>query len=272
MKQLSLFQEYGPKSKKEIQRPDRLLDDYDTVIVSHSAGIDSMGALAWALKHFPKEKVLLLYCDTDLEPYESWPHLLKIHKHLGLRRPVVLCHPDGFFGILEKRKMWPNQKNRWCTAYLKTMVTESWIRQNRNVLGTRVLFPSGERRDDSPRRAKLPNLAYHPTHLKTKRVGDFTCHWHRPVLDNLKGEMFELSKKLGIPPHPCYSELPRCSCLACIFARNADINKNMIRYPEAMKRLVAAELRIGHTWKRDMSLNQLWNEVCEEGADEKLIV
>lgn len=272
MEQISLFPELAPKTKKPILYPERLLDNYDTVIASTSTGIDSTGTLAWALKHFPKEKVLLLHCDTDLEPFESLSILAKTSQHLGLRKPVVLRHPEGYFGILKRRMMFPDSKNRWCTSYLKTDLTAKWIRQNRALLGTKVLFLTGERRDESPRRAKFAPLIYHQTHLKTSRAGDFTCHWHRPVLDNLKGEMFEASKQLGIPPHPCYSELPRCSCIACFFARNADIKKNMLRYPEQMYKLVAEEMRIGHTWKRDTALKQLWDEVCEEGADERLIV
>ncbi len=41
--------------------------EYTSVIVSYSNGIDSTGALYWAVKNFPKEKIYLLYCDTGCE-------------------------------------------------------------------------------------------------------------------------------------------------------------------------------------------------------------
>lgn len=41
--------------------------EYSSVIVSYSDGIDSTGALYWAVQNFPKEKIYLLYCDTGCE-------------------------------------------------------------------------------------------------------------------------------------------------------------------------------------------------------------
>ena len=132
--------------------------------------------------------------------------------------PVLLQHPKGFLNLLlEERLKWPDMKNRWCTAYLKTGVTDKWIRANRELLGNKYLFVSGERRDESRGRAKLPEIEYHSTTLWTKRKGDFTCHWYRPCLDYEKGRMFEWGKKLHMEPHFCYGYLGRCSCMACMF-------------------------------------------------------
>lgn len=263
----SLFPEYD--------RPEiKLLSDYTTVIVSSSAGIDSTGgALYWALKNYPKESILVLHCDTDLEPIESWPHLVKMCQHLGLRYPVKITHPQGYFGILEQRMRFPDSRRRWCTAYLKSDLTEKWIRQNRLWLGKKVLFATGERWDESSRRSKLKHLTYHPTHLKTRRAGEFLCHWYRPALEYEKGKMFERSKELGIPPHDCYTQgLSRCSCIACFFSSNAEVMKNMRRHPEQFRRLIAAELKSGHTWKRDQSLKELWDWYCEDGVPENVTV
>ncbi len=41
--------------------------DYSSVIVSYSTGIDSTGALYWAMQNFAPEKIYLLYCDTGAE-------------------------------------------------------------------------------------------------------------------------------------------------------------------------------------------------------------
>ncbi len=60
-------------------------------------------------------------------------------------------------------------KNRWCTAYLKTGVTDKWIRANRELLGNKCLFISGERRDESKGRAKLPEIEYHNIMDEAKR-------------------------------------------------------------------------------------------------------
>jgi hypothetical protein len=167
--------------------------------------------------------------------------------------------------------MWPDTSNRWCTSYLKRDITESWIRANRSALGQRVLFLTGERRDESKRRAKLPSVQIHRTTLKTEKKGVFVCHWYRPVLDFEKGLMFEQGKRLGLDPHPCYEYLTRCSCVACILMPDRFALENMKRYPEKFRRLIQAELRYGHTWKQRTSLTQLWNTVCEDNPADVIV-
>ena len=123
--------------------------DYTSIIVSYSNGIDSTGALYWALKEFPKKKIYLLYCDTGFEYPENIQLFYQTAKFLGIK-PVLLQHPKGFLNLLlEERLKWPDMKNRWCTAYLKTGITDKWIRANRQILGSKCLFISGERRDES---------------------------------------------------------------------------------------------------------------------------
>ncbi|MCI8747942.1 MAG: phosphoadenosine phosphosulfate reductase family protein, partial [Lachnospiraceae bacterium] len=193
-------------ARTKIIPPEGLLGDleYTSVIVSYSNGIDSTGALYWAVKNFPKEKIYLLYCDTGCEYPENTALFYKTAEFIGVK-PILLADARGFLGLLlNERFKFPDMKNRWCTAYLKTAVTDKWIRQNRKQLGSRCLFVSGERRDESTGRAKLPELEYHSTTLKTKRVADFTCHWYRPCLDYEKGKMFEQGKELKLEPHPCY--------------------------------------------------------------------
>lgn len=241
----------------------KLFDSYTSVIVNFSTGIDSTGALRWALQNFSRETIWLLYCDTGLE-YEINDNLaVKAAQHLGVKY-VILRHPKGFIGILEERGRWPDSQNRWCTSYLKKDITEKWIRANRHLLGERCLFITGERRDESSRRAKLPEIQFHNTTLKTTRKGIFTCHWLRPVLNYEKGLMFEWGKKLGIPPHPCYEYLNRCSCFACVLMPSAHAAANMLRHPRYFHRLLQAEMRFGHKWKRDKGLVELWNETCED--------
>ncbi len=253
-KQLSIF-EPEPAVKP--------FGDYDSVIVNYSTGIDSTGALAWALQNFAPEKIWVVNCDTGME-YDINDSLVEITARKLSLKYVILKHPLGFLGLLEHRGMWPDSQNRWCTAYLKRDITDKWIRQNREKLGQRVLFLTGERRDESPRRAKLPEWEEHRTTLKTDRKGIFTCHWHRPVLDEEKGKMFEVGRKLRLDPHPCYEYVGRCSCVACIFMPDRYAAENMKRHPAIFHQLIQAELKHMHTWKKGVSLAELWNETCEE--------
>lgn len=235
---------------------------YTSVIVSYSNGIDSTGALYWAMQNFSPEMIYLLYCDTGVEYPINDALFYKTAAMLKLK-PVLLREPRGFIGLLEERQKFPDSKNRWCTAYLKTGITDKWIRANRSRLGEKVLFISGERRDESRGRALLPEFEYHSTTLKTERKGRFECHWHRPVLDYEKGKMFEFGKLLGLEAHPCYGYIDRCSCMLCVFAKDAKIQENMKRYPQEFQRYIEIEQRIGHTWKAKKALAELWEECMD---------
>ncbi len=63
--------------------------DYISVIVSYSNGIDSTGALYWALQEFPKEKVFLLYCDTGFEYPENIRMFYKTAALIGCQACAV---------------------------------------------------------------------------------------------------------------------------------------------------------------------------------------
>ena len=179
-------------------------------------------------------------------------------------KPILLKpEKDFLYLLLEERKKFPDSKNRWCTAYLKTALNDHWIRTHRNILGEKCLFISGERRGESRGRAKLPECEYHSTTLKTERKGKFECHWLRPVLDYEKGKMFEWGKALGIPPHPCYEYIGRCSCMFCMFMPDRHAAENMKRYPELAAEYVRAEMQIQHTWKKSKSLQSVFNECMD---------
>lgn len=261
-------------ARTKIIPPAGLLSDleYTSVIVNYSNGIDSTGTLYWALKNFPKEKIILIYCDTGCEYPENVSLFYKTAAFLKIK-PVLLADPRGFLGLLlNERLRFPDMKHRWCTGYLKTMVTDKWIRHHREQLGAKCLFLSGERRDESIGREKLPELEYHSTTLKTKRVADFTCHWYRPCLDYEKGKMFERGRELHLEPHPCYEYIGRCSCMFCVLMPDRHAAENIKRYPEIAAAYVRAEMQINHRWKQAKSLQSVYNECLDIGdIDEDLL-
>lgn len=247
--------------------------EYSSVIVSFSTGIDSTGALYWAVRNFPRRKIYLLYCDTGCEYPENEALFYRTAAAMGVI-PVLLKEARGYLGLLlNERHKFPDARNRWCTSYLKTAVTDKWIRRNRGVLGTKCLFVSGERRDESPARAGLPELEYHSTTLKTQRAGSFICHWYRPCLELEKGKMFEQGRQLGLEPHPCYGYVGRCSCMFCMFMPDRHAAENMKRYPGIAEKWVRAEMKVGHRWKNVKSLQEIFNECMDiDDIDEGLLL
>lgn len=266
----------------ETKQAEQLLPlfEYTSCIVSFSTGIDSTGALYWALTHLDRRKTrfFLLYCDTGME-YDLNIKLFYKTAEKFQMNPVYLKSPDTFMELLMRRQKWPDMKNRWCTAYLKTGMSDKWIRANRTLLGEKCLFITGERREESPRRARIPDVEIHKTTLKTERKGKFLCHWFRPCLPYDKPTMFEMGAELRIHPHPCYEFCSRCSCMFCVFMSNDHALANMLQYPEKALEWVEAEKQIGHTWKQKTPLSKLWeqaNEIwekdCEDVSETQIII
>lgn len=256
------------------------LQEYTSAIVSYSTGIDSTGALHWALTHLDRTKtrLFLLYCDTGMEYDLNQSLFMMTAEKFGMT-PVFLKSKESFMDLLLKRQKWPDMKVRWCTSYLKTSMSDQWIRRNRSSLGERCLFITGERKEESPRRAKLPQVELHKTTLKTERKGKFLCHWFRPCLPYSKDVMFEMGRKLKLDPHPCYEFCSRCSCMFCVFMSNQHALANMLHYPEKAIEWVEAEKKIGHTWKQKTPLSDLWDQAnaiwdkeCEDVSESQIII
>lgn len=93
-------------ARTKIVPTEGLLSDleYTSVIVSYSNGIDSTGALYWAVKNFPKEKIYLLYCDTGCEYPENVALFYKVAAFMGVK-PVLLSDTRGFLGLLLNERL-----------------------------------------------------------------------------------------------------------------------------------------------------------------------
>lgn len=87
------------------------LNEYTSAIVSYSTGIDSTGALYWALSYLDSKKtrLFLLYCDTGME-YDINIRLFFETAEKFNMTPVLVKNNEDFMDILKKRKMWPDQK------------------------------------------------------------------------------------------------------------------------------------------------------------------
>jgi 3'-phosphoadenosine 5'-phosphosulfate sulfotransferase (PAPS reductase)/FAD synthetase len=125
--------------------------------------------------------------------------------------------PSAETGQLSTRHKWPaktaNLNTRWCTAYLKIDVAARALNSIPEFMGKRILFVTGERREESPARAKYPESELHRTNSKRKLVH----HW-RPVIDWKEQQVWDIIEKHHIIPHPAYFlGFPRLSCRSCIF-------------------------------------------------------
>jgi len=133
------------------------------------------------------------------------------------RNGILQKFPSSPNGIKSTRFKWPAKtaslNTRFCTSSLKIDVAARAINNMPDLVGKRILFVTGERREESTARAKYHESELHRTNSNKKLVH----HW-RPVIDWKEEAVWDIIKKHKIVPHPAYYlGFPRLSCRSCIF-------------------------------------------------------
>jgi 3'-phosphoadenosine 5'-phosphosulfate sulfotransferase (PAPS reductase)/FAD synthetase len=198
------------------------------------------------------------------------------------REARLLMQVASVLDLVRWRKRWPSLEVRFCTSYFKRDNFNRWARANRALLGAHPIIALGERWRESRGRAKLPVL-------RPRSGLEWMLEW-RPVLALRRIEVFRKMRAYGIEPHYCYKAQgmteeemyerdveggPRMSCVMC-FLKSADQLRASAQAESArpiFERSIALEREIGHTLKRDESLEQMivgveghhifWDEIQE---------
>jgi 3'-phosphoadenosine 5'-phosphosulfate sulfotransferase (PAPS reductase)/FAD synthetase len=104
---------------------------------------------------------------------------------------------------------------RWCSAYLKIDVAARAITNDPALKSAKILFVTGERREESPNRATYAEIETHRTNTKKR-----TVHQWRSVIDWTESDVWSIIERYKINAHPCYQlGFGRCSCMSCIFGK-----------------------------------------------------
>lgn len=201
----------------------------------------------------PREKIVLMHQHVDGEPgdppFMDWPctaaycwavakalrvRLLFQWRHGGFRRemlkenakiaPVSFELYDGGIGTsggvrgkISTRRLFPqvtaDLSKRWCSPALKIDVCDQAITNDPRFNRSKLLFLTGERRQESSARSKYAEMEQHRKHTDFRHVD----HW-RMILDWHEKQVWKVIEDYGIVPHPAYYlGWGRVSCLACIF-------------------------------------------------------
>ncbi len=119
---------------------------------------------------------------------------------------------------------------RWCSSSLKIDVCAIALRNDPRFEGkkAKTLFVSGERAEESPNRAKYPQVEIHRADPRKSRkssskgrVNRHIDHW-RPILNWREVQVWNIIRKFRVNPHPAYRlGWSRVSCMLCIFGSPA---------------------------------------------------
>jgi 3'-phosphoadenosine 5'-phosphosulfate sulfotransferase (PAPS reductase)/FAD synthetase len=164
---------------------------------------------------------------TGLRLLFQWRHggfHRELLKQDAMIAPVSFEYLDGGIGTaggvrgkVSTRRLFPqvtaDLSKRWCSPSLKIDVASIAINNEPRFRGKRILFLSGERRQESAARSRYAEMEQHRTHTKSRHVD----HW-RMVIDRTEEEVWSIMREFHVMPHPAYRlGWGRVSCLACIF-------------------------------------------------------
>jgi 3'-phosphoadenosine 5'-phosphosulfate sulfotransferase (PAPS reductase)/FAD synthetase len=163
----------------------------------------------------------------------------------------------GVKGKISTRRMFPqvtaDLSKRWCSSTLKIDVAAIAINNDPAFKGKKILFLTGERRQESAARSKYAEMEQHRTHSNKRHVD----HW-RMVIDWTEEQVWNIMQEFNVIPHPAYRlGWGRVSCMACIFGladQWASVRKIA---PELFAKIGHYEADFGKTIHQGKTVTQL---------------
>jgi 3'-phosphoadenosine 5'-phosphosulfate sulfotransferase (PAPS reductase)/FAD synthetase len=245
------------------------LRDYDVILINTSAGKDSQAMLdyiaAKAKEEGVMDRLVAVHCDLGRVEWQGTRELAEAQaKHYGIRFEVVKKNGGDLLEGIEKRGMWPSSQARYCTsdykrAPVRTLMTRlveenGWENGHPRI---RILNCMGLRADESPARSKREAFRHDDAASnKTKRDVD---EW-LPIHSWSEREVWKRIYDSGVPHHKAYDlGMKRLSCVFCVFAPRKALLIAGAHNPELLADYVAAEQRMGHTFRVDQSLVEIQN-------------
>lgn len=231
------------------------LSFYDLIIVSMSGGKDSIASLLHLIeKGVDMSKVELWHnlVDGENETFMDWQFMDSYNKQLAKAFNVPIYNSwliQGFEGEMLKnnsisheyeietpqgkiliprkrakigtRLRFPQQSKdlnvRWCSSALKIEVARRALSNQERFNGNKILFVTGERREESANRAKYYQLENHfcdNRNGRKRRLIDA----YRPVLEYTERQVWEILERHNVtPPVPYRLGWSRSSCMTCIY-------------------------------------------------------
>lgn len=179
----------------------------------------------------------------------SRPHLIETPEGLiTLERDVRRSKPAT---RLRFPQLSASLQTRWCSSALKIDVGRRALNNQERFDQQRVLFITGERREESPNRAKYNQLEPHACDRRKGRKARHVNAW-RPVLDWSEEQVWEsLRRHRVIAPVPYRLGWNRSSCMTCIYNSPRVWATIHHYFPERTRVIAEYEDRFGTTISRN---------------------
>lgn len=200
--------------------------------VGISGGKDSGAVLLWMVHRsgIPSNQINATFCDTGNEHDWTYEQVEMLSKRV---HPIETLKPElDFNGLVRKKGLFPSNKRRFCTEFLKIRPTQDHILYLQESYDE-VIAVSGVRANESDARSKLEEWDY-SGNLLTKQ-------W-RPILRWTIKDVVAIHSEYNIPMNPLYAiGAERVGCYPCINSRKKEIRTIALNFPERIDNIRALE-------------------------------
>ena len=250
------------------------LTGYDIILVNSSAGKDSQAMLHYVATLARELGILDRVHVVHAELEEEWQGTKELAAEqaaaYGLPFHVCKRKQGSLLAQVQQRGMWPGSTTRFCTSDHKrdqvSQVITKLAQPVKQATGrpARILNCLGIRAAESTkRRDKAPLIRDRRlTGGGTAKVVDTWL----PIFTLSVQDVWAVIKVAGTRHHPAYDlGMPRLSCCFCVFAPKAALILAGQHNPELLKRYVAVEQQIGHSFRKDLKISEVLTAVeCGE--------
>lgn len=242
------------------------LTSYDVIVINTSAGKDSQAMMdvivEMAVEAGVADRLVAVHCDLGRVEWAGTKELAEEQaRHYGMRFEVVSRPQGDLLDHVEARGMWPSSEARYCTSDHKrgqvfTLLTKltKEIREATGKAQVRILNCMGLRAEESPERAKKPELKFDKKASNGRRHVDTWL----PIHGWLVGQVWARIRQSGVRYHYAYDlGMPRLSCCFCIFAPKPALIIAGQHNPALLAEYVRVETKIDHKFRVDQSLAEI---------------
>jgi 3'-phosphoadenosine 5'-phosphosulfate sulfotransferase (PAPS reductase)/FAD synthetase len=235
---------------------------YDLILVNTSGGKDSQASLDVTVEAADgagvRDRLVVVHADLGRVEWPGTRELAEEHaRHYRLRFEAVANRnwPD-LLARIEARGRWPDAVNRYCTSEFKTGQVHRAMTRLVGELAlerpARILNVLGIRADESAARAR--KAPFEPDPAASTKTTRHVDRW-LPIHQWTVADVWARITAAGTRPHPAYAQgMPRLSCSFCVLAsRSALVRAAQLR-PDLAAEYVAAEQRMGHRFRQDLSI------------------
>ena len=255
----------------ETQINELRLADYDLIIVNSSAGKDSQAMLDYVVELADREnvrgRIVVAHADLGRVEWQGTAELAERQaKHYGLRFEKIARPQGDLLDHIEKRGMFPDAKNRYCTSdhkrgQISKIITKAHRESGKQTF--KVLNCLGIRSQESAARAKKVPFENDKRNSTKSRTVDI---WY-PIFTWTVEQVWQRIRASGVEYHPAYDlGMPRLSCVFCVFAPKHALQIAAKHNPELLDEYIRVENKIGHKFRNGFSIAEV-KEAAATGTE-----